>query len=530
MSKASNVTILSLELHESVSWQSTDDKGHLQLRTVEVLRSGNECSSRMQIFRGRPQLALQLRPGFMEFCRGKSRNLHKAHISAFRVFFAFLDDLEGKAGIHVEALDDINDLLPALFLQFLRATNLSALSIGRRLDYVGKILNFSLEEAGHKRLSWPIIEKPPAPMVHRDVSENAVKTLRLVCREYLKMIDRSPGLKLKSLASPLPSPDSYRDQESVLCLTREYLKNKAVSAWDAGKKDTALVRRRNSAFATKIKSDRYLKYGGNQGNEGENYYRGVLTQSPLEAYAALTLVAIETGWIDSLIWMDINSEWCSPNWSSTELSAWSMLISRRGKNGRFVKSVQPMAQGGAVWAIRRAIKRSEFARRIAWLEIQSIGNSDTASKRIRLNQLEHVSACPFSFLSKNGVGLAKPRTWKTEFIPFILEFAEKVKSGSSSDISNLRFSDFRDARAVREFEKTGGNVFSVQAVMEHKSIGTTMRYLNQKGRVEDMFRKFSAVTEAALEEVQQGNGIHPKTLIYAAGKSRECRRLWLLRL
>ncbi|WP_162617536.1 hypothetical protein [Yoonia maritima] len=40
-----------------------------------------------------------------------------------------------------------------------------------------------------------------------------------------------------------------------------------------------------------------------------------------------------------------------------------------------------------------------------------------------------------------------------------------------------------------------------------------MRYLNQKSRVEEMFRKFATVTGAALEEVQEGNGIDPKTLM-----------------
>lgn len=151
------------------------------------------------------------------------------------------------------------------------------------------------------------------------------------------------------------------------------------------------------------------------------------------------------------------------------------------------------------------------------LLLRRIGVPDSVDKRIRLDQLEHVFACPFALLSSDGIGVARPRPWRMQFVPAITDFAEKIMPGSGSGIAQLRFSDLRDARAMRDFEGTRGDVFSVQSVLDHDGIGVTMRYLNQRSHVEAMFWRFAAVTGVALEEVERGNGIEPETLLVLGG-------------
>ena len=499
---------------DALSWISTDDKGNLKRRDISILAIGRDAGLNSRpAFRARPFLAKSLARGFAEHCRGRSQGNHKVQVSSMTIFFRFLDNYEDRAGMPINELGDLGDWVPASFLAYFRDLKYSAQSTRRHYHNVSKVVNHSLEEVGSRPLAWPFLELPPAPKLHRNVSEEGVRLLKLACREYLKQIDSLEELDIEPLADPLPSPNTYKRRESVLCIEKKFIEHSTRARWFPGFEDKELDQRRRSAFATPSKNLRRKLYGAGSKDEGQPFYWRMLFQDAFEAYAALTIAAIETGWVDSLIWMDVNSEWSSPYIDGDGTSKRTLLVSRRGKTGSFVTSPQRIEQGSAIWAIKRSVRRSHGLRVLLAKERDEIGTPDSIDKRIRIEEIEHLIACPFIYYGHSGASIAHPKGWRNKFKEFIADFAEIKLPGSRDQILSLNFSDFRDAFARKALVRANGNVFSVQNELDHSTIGSTMRYLNQIDHVDEMFRAFALVTGAALDEVQNGFGVNTKNLL-----------------
>ncbi|ALJ34456.1 hypothetical protein AMK58_02905 [Azospirillum brasilense] len=281
----------------------------------------------------------------------------------------------------------------------------------------------------------------------------------------------------------------------------------------------------------------------------------------LEAVAALTLVTAETGWVDTARAIDVSSDdWFREGRRQTvqkrsgrTVEITEMIISGpeityeydvpseaelsaiRPKTRRLhqTRSLMQSEKGFRAFAvIKYMVERTRLLREIVKEELATLRRmpAPPAEHLRRIAELDEQVRCPWLFFPARGKGNPTgftPSGGDIVMQPFNdlkeLAIAEAVRRGETLEviegIGSLTPSDFRDAYAAWIYNRTGNDIFAVQAALNHRGINTTRRYLRQRSQIRERFAGCARVMEAGFDEAQAGRTIDPTILRLAADRT-----------
>lgn len=495
------------------TWTAVDDFQRLRTRSLKHLAIEAENSiSRAQVeIRMRPELTLSLLGGFVSRTNGLGEANYKKNVSSLRVFFAFLDSLEQGGHEPFLSLESLSTDIPDQFRSYLLSSTLK--QPDGILRDVSLIIMHGQQIAEIPTMLWGVIRRAPSPRVRPDVGSEAVLAFRKYCVSVVKKgrTAAEAGIIRVSLPSPgsltATAPPSY-----ILEFERRYQYAACDNRWGSGKDSARLSKARHRLFAGAVMAARQKRLGTKW--EGQSTYHKLLGATLLEAAAARTIVAIDTGWTDALGMIDTTASWIGESDCDEDRSGTLVLQSERSKTGRLVHSVMGDTPSSSVRTIRRMMERNEWLVDLIDEEIRLIGSNQTRKARDRLHHLTKARTSPFAYFESAGPGYIDGRHKGLRKLRLrAVEAIGKKDPAIASEVEELTPGDFRHHFAERLYQQSGGNIFVVQRALGHKCSSTTINYLRSHTEVAERFRIFSAVTEVALDEVSNHRGLDARVLL-----------------
>lgn len=423
-------------------------------------------------------------------------------------------------------------------------------------------------------------DRDSAPKMHRDVDLQALKavynTAQNIHDESLRYHDR--GLKgLKRGTDPRTLGQTGRSGRTdgrrggkrnmawyrwrnILVLFHDRIWSKIIKRKDIAKGDVTRVKQTRFAIAKRASEDWPTA-------TPENIYR-MIAPSEADTMAAYALVSMHTGWMDTaraITVVDENFEECDDWYTECTDQLAKPKINQsfdgQNKNGQVIifapeqedqeqdqpetieiRSVRPKTkrlhsahclkasryQPFAV--IKAQIERTRYLRdllREARAEL--LKQPQTREVRIEIAMIEQKLQSPWIFWGNKGtghnsVGLLGVSTriatsFNADLRSVAIDDAEKQGKGALvKSIEALQPGDIRDGYAAFVYDESGGNIFAVQGILNHRHISSTRHYLRQKGQINERFKRFGDLAQAIFEETSSGRPVDPAILWFATSK------------
>lgn len=548
-----------------LDWEWIDNKGVPRKHKLEEFRDGKEAIGIV----GNPGLIHDLSPTIRIHLFGKSPKTHEQFLRQLRFFWRFLANTPNLGPDNASyELNNIGSNTAEMFYSNLR----SAVKVGAMTELSARQhwSNFCslMTRAQVNTKTWPYWPSPRSTIMHKDVHPRAVKYLydtakRLVAdgralhasgQAVLGRLDKASDL-IELTDAHRPGPKSGYGPEWSVPNNILY----TAYCWFIARLTGSSRSRESPATLAGINKS-ILRLGSIEEAPGSAAWTTLTDLYPLfaptslEVVAALTLVTAETGWIDTARAIDVSSDWyrdgrrqviqkrsggsveireviisgpetAEANVASeeVEISATRPKTSRRHQTRSLVQSEQGFR---AYAVIKYMIERTRLLRGTIENELVTLRRirAPTPECQRRISELDELIRCPWLFFRARKMGGVSGFTANdspsTRYRIFDelkgLAVAEAVRRGETTEVQraivSLTISDFRDAYAAWVYNRTGSDIFAVQAALNHRGINTTRRYLRQKAQIRQRFAACARLMGAGFGEVQAKREIDPTIL------------------
>ncbi|CAO3372790.1 hypothetical protein [Azospirillum argentinense] len=562
-------------LSHPLDWEWHDKYGVPRPHRLEQFRDG---SSKNQIV-GHPRLIHDLAPTIQQYLFGKSHSSHERMLNSLRAFWRFLYKEYGEdVNIHVNNLSDIANDVSSFYWAYLR----NAVSQNAITDLYGSILwsHFwsLMERAGCDTITWHSWPIPRDTTVHKDVPPRAVKylydaakhelskgrTLHTDGQAILRRLETSGPIELTTEHLPgggSPYGPEWNEPDNILLTVY-----RGFQARLNGRKNPVSDDRLRFAICKSItcakSSD--CNFWPSSWSTPSDFWP-LFAPTSLEAMAALILVTAETGWIDTARAIDVSTDnWYREGRRQTITKKSGKIVeiaeviisgpefenltdSRAEAEEAELQATRPktrrqhqtrsliQSNGGfrSYAVIKYMIERTAPMREIIRADLASLRAipAPSASQLRLIAKLDELARCPWLFSRASnwggigGFGPSSANNQTRQSFEALKDRAATAAKRSGEEIQlitaikSLTISDFRDAYAAWTYNRSGNNIFAVQAALNHRSINTTRRYLRQKTQIRERFAACARVVEAGFDEVQANRDVDPTILYLAADQT-----------
>ena len=391
-------------------------------------------------------------------------------------------------------------------------------------------------------LHWPSFEIARSRDLHADVDPRAVKALYNACKRVLESADiderrgqdwRAKGLDPRTVPFvPVRQPKqrgsvpnlAWHDHANLAFVARLYMRERILRT---GELDAPTIK----------KLHRHLSAKG-WSFAGVQWPQVVSANAPtiLEVTAAMLIVSMETGWIDTVSGIDLTSTWYSLRRGSDEdvLSKTDSVViyATRPKTSKPLTAIGMAGSRFRTFqTIRTLERRSAFLRdclreRRAILEATKPAHGTLKE----IAEIDRLLRSPWIYYGQKGNGVGSVGMVTANVMHKQIDRLKELAIASLpprdrndeelvSAIQALKWSDLRDAFAAHIYARSGGNIFLVKRALDHNAITVTRHYLRQRRLIKERFEAFRTVMNAALTEVSEGRQVDPTLLFLASNYS-----------
>lgn len=546
-----------------LDWTWKDHKGIPREHKLEEFRDGNEENG----ITGKANLIHDLAPSIRTYLFGKTLGTHASFLTVLRVFWrSIINTQEKHKAIIVNSTKDISDDVATLFFDKLRSAVVSGvLTEGSCYLHWYRFCSL-MHRAGCNITLWPEWVRPRSTMVHTDVPPRSVKYLYEAAKRVV-----SEGRAFHAAGQSILSRFE-EGASSLIELTNAHLPGAGRPfgpEWNEHDNIIFTVYRRfriglmgnckwrespalSGAIAGAVK-----RLGSVNGVPEHVEWTTpsdlhvLFAPTSLETMAALTLVTAETGWLDTARAIDVSSDdWFREGRRQTlrkrngrtieiteviisgpriadndDFSAEAEITAIRPKTQRRhqTRSLMQSEKGFRAFAvIKYMIERTRSLRESVEAELEALRRITAPSPDLlrRIADLDEQARCPWLYYCVNGKILSgftptAERSTRTAVFEGLKGRAvdEAIRRGEAPEvvegIESLKFSDFRDAYAAWIYNRTGNDIFAVQAALNHRGISTTRRYLRQRAQIRDRYAACARVMESGFDEVEANRIVDP---------------------
>lgn len=501
-----------------------------EIYTVNLSRFAVGCRDSGQT--GFPDLMAELLPFLLDYLRAQPRSKEaiKSWLTKhFTYLFQWLSYREQSTGKAPARVSDFTIEDGQYFKEYLLAHELVEAK-----TYLLKAHTLLLKARGKEgeKLLWPAVKRAKGGKEKADINPSAMKALYNVIKRILDDSEREFRIDSDALAEGIEPNDSVsgdchyvrNDRDDLTILFHKYLRSRVLNSPSISKAE-------RSALFTHIFDDGQVIRGfvGRTIKQRSAFY----APSSLEVCAAVLLVSMETGWIDTVSGINLHEGWFEHRRGPADDPSKTdsvVLNATRPKTGKMMFAVgQSGSKFRSFQVINGLVERSETLR-THLRELRDLKARPGVSKQNQndIVRIDNLLASPWLYFVHNqGAGVncfgRQPlHSLMADTLPMIKERAIKaLKVGSDTeqliqDIEAINWKDCRDALAAHVYKESGGNLFLVKKTLGHSSFQVTRSYLRQKRLRKEHFESARKVIDAALAEVVEGRSIDPTILFLAA--------------
>lgn len=385
-------------------------------------------------------------------------------------------------------------------------------------------------------LTWPTFDISKTTRVHRDVDPRAVKALyhagkRIVAdansffgvRQWAKIPSLGKAEYQALFSKSTPDEvliDLLKHIPSLLLVQKAYIEDRIVGSQRVSNRLKALM-------------DRKL---ANNLQAGIRPFwtdvRDWASTSSKEIHASMLLVSMETGWIDTVHGIDVTREWYQFRGNSEESTSSKtdtvVIFATRPKTS---KPIVAIGMAGARFRsfrlIRSALDRSEFIRECLRKRLSQLEQHNDVDSKGEISEIRAKLRSPWLYYNHkgtgsdavgigNGAGMHRFLIDLKESAISVLPPNVENRAQVAIDISQLTWSDIRDAFADHIMKKSSGNIFMVKRALNHNSVRVTRHYIRQRRQIASRFDAFTRVMDVLFAELSSNRAVDHTILFLAS--------------